>query len=132
MDDGVSDTLGAVILVAVVAMAISLIGVTLFSQPNADRIPALSADITVSDSTIRLRHAGGDPIAKSDLKVLVDGSDLTGSFSMNGGGSWSAWSIGDTLTYKVPGGQSLPKYIEIVYTGIPGGNVLQSWGVPSR
>jgi len=67
---------------------------------------------------------------RNDLKILVDGADLTGSFLKGDGGTWSVWSIGDTLTYNVPVGQSRPKNIQLVYTGVPSGSVLQSWVVP--
>ncbi|MFA4861216.1 type IV pilin N-terminal domain-containing protein [Methanoregula sp.] len=128
-DSGVSDTLGAVILVAVVGLAVSLVGLAIVSPPSPQN-PAVSAELITFGNTIQLRHNGGDPLMRNDLKILVDGADLTGSFLKGDGGTWSVWSIGDTLTYNVPVGQSRPKNIQLVYTGVPSGSVLQSWVVP--
>ena len=131
VDDGVSDVLGAVLLVVIVGMAVSLVGASILSEPLPQRVPALSADITTSGNTIQLRHTGGDPVAKSEVKILVDGVDLKNSFSMGGSNSWSVWSIGDTLSYVVPTGQTLPKNIQLVYMGTSSGQTIQSWSVPT-
>lgn len=128
-DSGVSDTLGAVILVAVIGLAVSLVGLAIISPPSPQN-PAVSAELVTFGNTVQLRHNGGDPLMRSDLKILVDGADLTGSFHTIDGGTWSVWSIGDTLTYNISVGQSHPYNILLVYTGVPSGSVLQSWVVP--
>jgi len=126
-DWGVSDTLGAVLLIAIVAAAFSIIAVSFLSKPIQEQAPALSADITISGNTINLRHEGGDPIAKSELQILVDNQDKTSQFSTGGGTGWSTWSIGDTLTYT---GSSAPSSVQIVYNHGSSSQLLQSWGMP--
>ena len=128
-DYGVSDTLGAVILIAVVGLAISLVAIAIVAPPTPQN-PAVSAELITFGNTIQLRHNGGDSLMKSDLKILVDGADHTSSFHKNDDSNWSVWSIGDTLTYRVPAGQSRPNNIQLVYTGVPSGSLLQSWVVP--
>jgi hypothetical protein len=59
-ENAVSDALGAVLLVAVVAMAVTLLGVALLSQPAPEKIPALNAEITTIGRDIVISHNGGD------------------------------------------------------------------------
>ncbi|MFA4861172.1 PKD domain-containing protein [Methanoregula sp.] len=124
-DDALSDLLGAIVLVAVICMGISLIGTHILSQPNPQQIPVLSAEIIQSGNSIQIRHNGGDPVAKSDLKILVDGADLTNMFRMDGGVTWSVWSIGHSLQFT---GSGIPRSIQIVYTGASANQLIVSWG----
>ncbi len=59
---GLSDALGAIMLVAVIGMGIALAGVFIFSQPHPEKIPALTADITTIGRTILITHNGGDSL----------------------------------------------------------------------
>jgi PKD repeat protein len=125
---GVSDALGAVLLVAIVGVAAAIIAAAVASHPLPLKTPALSADVVTAGTSIQLRHTGGDPVERSSLRILVDGADKTGSFTIGGSSTWQVWSIGDTLTYAVPAGGVMPSGIQLVYTGGSSGQVIQSWG----
>ena len=74
-DSALSDALGAVILIAVVAMGISIAGMIFLSNPPPEKIPAISGDITTIGRTIIISHNGGDSLSKSEMQIGVDGDD---------------------------------------------------------
>lgn len=129
-DDGVSDILGAVVLIIVVVMGISLVSVVIFSNPTPQKIPAISADITRAGQTIYIRHEGGDTLQRAETIILVDGIDSTGSFSRTGSG-WSSFSVGDILVYTIPAANKIPESIQLVYTGGASPQIVASLGVPA-
>ncbi len=127
-ENGVSGTVGAVLLVGIFAAAVALAGVAVFSQPLPEKIPSLSAEITVHGDTILISHLGGDSFPKESLSILMDGSEIKDSLTELNGGAWSSWVIGDTLVYHVPSGQDIPDSIQIIYRGGRSGSVLYNWG----
>lgn len=129
-EDALSDALGAILLVAVVGMAVALLGVALLSQPHQEKIPALNADITTIDRTILISHNGGDTVQKADLKIIVDGFDLKDSFKTIDNTPWSSWSVGDSLYYTVPSNQPMPQGVTIFYVGGAHAQIITSMGVP--
>ncbi len=56
-EKGLSDALGAVILISVVALGISVAAVAILSGPLPQKIPALNAEITNTSDTVFIRHA---------------------------------------------------------------------------
>jgi hypothetical protein len=115
-ETGVSEMMGALVLIAVIAAAIGIVGVGFLSQPPPQKIPAVSVDITAIGNIVYIRHDGGDPLTKSDFNITLDGIDKTDSFSvLNGPASWSTWIPGETLYYIVPSGQSVPTLVQIIY-----------------
>ena len=122
-ETGVSELLGAIVLMGVIAAVVGIIGVGLLSQPPPQKIPAVSVDITTINHTIYIRHEGGDSLSRGELVVLLDGVDTASSFGLlDGPADWSRWSIGNTLWYQVPDGQSMPSSILIMYTAASTGN----------
>lgn len=111
-ETGLSDVFGALILISVVTVAVALIGVAVFSQSPPQKIPALNVDVTTIGNTLYVRHEGGDPLLKGEYQILVDGKNETANF-LKAGGATGDWSVGDTLEYKIPGGQN-PESIQIV------------------
>ena len=110
---GVSEAIGAVLLISVVVLGLSIAGVVLLSAPQPQKTPAINADITRIGNTIYIRHDGGDTLQFSQTRIVVNGSDKTGSF-LQSGSVWSSFGVGDTLT-----NDQLVKNISIlfVYTG---------------
>ncbi|MEN6444389.1 MAG: PA14 domain-containing protein [Methanoregula sp.] len=130
-DDGVSDILGAVVLVIVIVMGISLISVVILSNPTPQKIPAISADITrINNQTIYIRHEGGDTMQRAEMIIQVDGIDSTSAFSRIGS-DWSSFSVGDVLVYNIPAGNPVPSSIQLVYTGGASAQIVASLGVPA-
>lgn len=130
-ETGVSEILGAILLVSVVAMAVTLVGVAVLSQPLPEKLPALTAEIITIGRTILITHNGGDALRKSDMSIMVDGDDLKNSFTRPDGSGWSSWSVGDSLIYPVPTGDPMPKGVTIYYIGGKSATMIQSIGVPS-
>jgi PKD repeat protein len=128
-DGAVSDTVGAIVLITVVVIGISIASIAVLSQPTPQKIPALSADITAYNNGIQIRHEGGDPLDYQSTSILVDGTDLKDSFVHLDGTRWATWSVGDSLYYI--SGQPLPQSVQILYTGGSSSQVIQSFSVPS-
>jgi PKD repeat protein len=125
-----SDALGALLLVAVVGMAVTILGVAIISQSHQETVPALNADITTINRTILITHNGGDSLQKAETLIVVDGNDYTDLFTRDGTG-WSSWSVGDYLNYTVPEGvTSMPQSVSVYYVGGTSAYLLQSMGVP--
>ena len=129
-DDGLSDALGAIILVAVVGLGVAILGVSIMSQQNTEKIPALSVDITTIGRAIYITHYGGDPLQKDAMAIIVDGTDKKDSFETLDKAPWSAWAVGDTLVYNVPGDEPMPEGVTIFYIGGSSPRIIQSMGVP--
>jgi hypothetical protein len=129
-DSGLSDALGAIILVAVVGMGVALLGVGILSSPPHQEIPALEADFTTIDHSILLRHEGGDTLKKEDVSFLMNGNDTRNNFKNMDGSPWSRWSAGETLRYDVPAGSIVPDSLLLVYTRGTSPQVLLSLGKP--
>jgi hypothetical protein len=129
-DSGFSDSLGAIILVAVVGMGVALLGFSVLSNPPSQKIPALDADFTTIDHTVLIRHEGGDALPKEDVSFLINGNDTKEFFKNMDGTPWSRWSVGDTLRYDVPAGQIVPDSLLLVYSGGTSPQVVLSLGKP--
>ena len=110
-DIAASEVIGTVLLISIVVIAGSIIAVAVLSQPQAQKIPAVSALISNQSQIVYIKHNGGDPIQNGTYRILVDGADVTSSINLP-----STWSIGNTLTYTKPG-TTPPSSVEIVYTG---------------
>ena len=97
-EEGVSEILGAVLLISVVVLGLSIAGVAILSTPPPQKTPVISADITRIGNTIYIRHEGGDTLQFSETRIVVDGNDKTDSF-LQSDSVWSSFAVGDTLEY---------------------------------
>ncbi|MFA4848471.1 MAG: PKD domain-containing protein [Methanoregula sp.] len=120
-ESGVSEVIGAVLLIALVVVAVAIVGVGLLSQPLPKQIPVLEAIISSFGDTIQIFHNGGDPLQKEDLMILVDDQDKTENFFKGA----DLWSLGDLLTYTSPDSRN-PENVKIVYTGAGASAILSS------
>jgi PKD repeat protein len=132
-DSALSDALGAVILISIVALGIAIAGMTVLSTPPSEKVPAISADITTIGRNIIILHKGGDTLKRSEMQIVVDGQDYTNRFTSSDGSTWSAWSTGDYLNYSVPGNAAaaMPQGVTIYYLGAKSAYIILSMGVPS-
>ena len=110
-DAAVSEVIGSVLLISIVVLAGAIVAVALFSQPQVQKIPALSALISNQSQMVFIKHAGGDSLQNGTYEILVDGTDVTSSIVTP-----AIWSIGNTLTYTKPG-ITPPSIVQVVYTG---------------
>ena len=119
-ESGVSEIMGAIMLISVVVMGVAIIGVLLTSQPPPQKIPALDAVISWDGvDTIYITHNGGDSLQRGEIYVRVD--NVVKPFLKTnepGNPSWSTWSAGESLDYKlVPPDQTPPRLVQLIYNG---------------
>ncbi|MFA4861219.1 glycine-rich domain-containing protein [Methanoregula sp.] len=115
-ETGVTDLLGALMLVSVLTIGISIAAVTIMAQPE-QTIPSMTADVIHVGNNILVSHNGGNTLPKAELAIIVDGLDKTNQFTTLDGVGWSSFSVGDTLKYTIPGGEPTPVTISFVYNG---------------
>ena len=114
-ENGAADTLGAIFLVSVVVLGITIAGVAIVSSPRPHKIPTLDVQATHNTTTVFLTHNGGDQLRAGEYKILINGTDQTARFTKNGAPAGD-WSVGNVLVYK-PADGKIPSSYQIVYTG---------------
>jgi len=113
-DRGASESIGAVMLISVVVLAVAIIGVFLTSQGTPQNIPAVNAIISENGKTVQLYHDGGDSLQKREMVILVDGINKISNFvDASGSDAWQSWSFGESLVYTAP--SETPKTVTVVY-----------------
>jgi hypothetical protein len=96
-DTAASDLIGVMALIAVFVTAAAIAGVALLSHPPGDAAPAMIARMTNEGGSVTIHHDGGDPLERGRFAILVDGSDRTEEFSLDGALDWTSWRTGQTL-----------------------------------
>jgi hypothetical protein len=115
-DSAVSEIIGSLMLISVVVVAVSIIGVALWSQPPPQKIPSLSAVITNQNCRIFVKHDGGDNLDRQTFQIFVDGVNQTANFvKRDAPGSWTTWVTGDTLVFDPPSCGKMPGRVDIIY-----------------
>lgn len=110
-ESAASETLGAVMLISVIVVAVAIIAAVLTSQGTPQKLPAVSAIISTSDGRISIYHDGGDSLTNDEIQILVDGAQVP--FTKGGStGPWT-WSAGDTLVYDMS--PATPHNVRVVY-----------------
>jgi PKD repeat protein len=131
-DAALSDALGAVILISVVVLGVTIAAMTIVSNSSQEKVPAIAADITTVGRDIIISHNGGDTLMKSEMQIVVDGEDFTSRFTSPDGSGWSVWAVGDYLNYTVPDTvAAMPRGVTIYYQAGKSVYLIQSMGVPS-
>ncbi|MDD4253968.1 MAG: type IV pilin [Methanofollis sp.] len=123
-EDGVSEVIGSVLLIALVVLAVAVVAATLFSQPHGAEVPHASIVAGHSNnSSFVLFHEGGDPLTRGKYRIYVDTGtgleDRTAAFTLTG--SDELWSIGEVLTYTGPG---TPERVIVLAVDTGGGEVV--------
>ena len=127
-EDGVSEAVGAILLIAVIALGITAFTVVLLSQQAAPVLPSVTFNVTYGDNgSVAIRHQGGDMIPRDQLRIYIDnGIAVLGNEALTKGSKedWTAWGIGDILVYDPP--EPLPGASEVlmVYADRSGGEYL--------
>jgi|GEM_PF-633135 len=128
-DRGVVESMGAILLIAVIALGITVFAVALFSQQAAPILPSVTFNVTYGDDgSVAIRHLGGDTIPRDQLRIYVDdGTAVHGNSDLSEvdeGESWTAWSIGDILVYEPPMPLPGPSEVLMVYADLGSGEYL--------
>lgn len=84
----VSETIGQVLMVAVVVLAFSSIAVTVFSDGGAMNPPHvprtdLQESINRSGETVHIFHSGGETIDLEDIKIVLNVNDTQAEFNVS-------------------------------------------------
>jgi hypothetical protein len=119
-DAGVSEILGALLLIAVISLAVSIVGVTILSSVETSQVPSLSLIISNQSRNISVLHDGGDPLPAGSYLISVDDVDRTGSFSPPPG--TTVFKTGTLLQSDgsfLPPGQG-PRTAMVIYRGPEG------------
>jgi len=119
-NSGVSEVVGAVLLLFLVVVGIGGISVILLSQPVPEEAPNTDIIITSAGGEVLLTHNGGDDLQKGTVEIRFDGVPVGVEF-VEGEEDWP-WSIGETLW--VPG-EEPPKRVTVISTA-GSGSVIKS------
>jgi FlaG/FlaF family flagellin (archaellin) len=126
-DYGVSEVIGAILLISVVITAVAIIGVLLLSQTTPQAVPHVNF-MTGTDNSNRLYlfHNGGDSLTIGCFSVLVDGVvQNNNNIAIAGGGN--TWSLGQNLVISgVP--SSSQHSIVLAYNTTGGGAAVVGSG----
>lgn len=120
-----SEVIAVVILIAIFAVAVGIVGVVLLSNPPDDEAPAMLASVTYDNSTdgdhrLLIRHEGGDPLRKGEFQIFVNGEDRTDEvLGEDGSRGWTVWENGQVITLGL-GSDPMPDGVLITSAGIRG------------
>ena len=109
----VSELVGALLLVSIVALALSMVTVAILSRPVPEDIPQLTAVAKNESKIIYLTHTGGNALQESEIKILVNG--MESPFSLEEDSTWP-WSPGKKLVIQYEG-EGMPEYLQLIYRG---------------
>jgi len=122
-EEGVSETIGAVLLIGLTVVGVTLVSVILFSQPLAEELPAVDIIVSNNDTTVLFQHNGGDSLGRDDFTIFVEGNAVDPDelhVADSGDGEWP-WSVGETLQYSaVLGSTPLSDNVRMTYGGDSG------------
>ncbi|MFA5002075.1 MAG: type IV pilin N-terminal domain-containing protein [Methanolinea sp.] len=118
-ESAVSEILGALLLIAVISLAVSIVAVTLLSSVDTTQTPALSILISNSSQNITISHGGGDPLPAGSYRIFVNDVNRTASFTP--AANSTQFKAGTTLTYK---GSSIPRTAMVIYIGPDGSEAV--------
>lgn len=115
-EGGVSETIGAILLVGLTVISVAIVGVFFFSQPVAEEVPAVDVLISNVGTTLLFQHNGGDSLNKEDFTIYVEGDAVAASnLTITPPGDWP-WSVGETIQYTAAGTVTpLDENVRIVY-----------------
>jgi hypothetical protein len=119
--DGVSEVIGAIILLSVAVLAIGIVILVFFAGPLPTSVPAFAGIISNSGKTVYISHEGGDTLYTGQFKILVDGVDETYNFTKSLSGPFSLGKVMNATLPKMPG-----RVVMIFNTSWGGGTVLLS------
>jgi len=71
---GVSELIGAILMITVVIAAVAIIGIFLLSQQTPQEIPNINfmTGTNAAGTTLYLYHNGGDSLEKGQFAVVID------------------------------------------------------------
>jgi hypothetical protein len=118
---GVSELIGAILLITITVMAVSLVGVILLSQQGPQEVPNINfmTGTNAARDQLYLYHNGGDTLTRGEFAVVLDGRTRRTDYSISDGSS--NWSVGKNLVLSIT---TPPKTVSLIYIGGRTGDVL--------
>ena len=124
-EKGVSEIIGAILLVSLVILGAMIVAVLFLSQPPPQEIPQVNAIAGNNTTHIFLLHDGGDPLTPLETVIRIDGRadpvpagdmELLREDGTVEESSWLSgeWSVGKTLRIK---DDQPPQSVTLVYSG---------------
>jgi len=117
---GVSEIIGAILLISLVVLAAAIVGMFLLSQQTPTAVPNVNFMVGTDNRippTLYLYHNGGDGLRNGEFSVVVDGD--VKPYTITGGDDF--WSLGDNLIVPL---STAPRNVQIIYNATGGGGVL--------
>ncbi|MDK2973696.1 MAG: hypothetical protein PWP08_67 [Methanofollis sp.] len=103
-DTAVSEIIAVVMLIAIFAVAVGIVGVFILSNPPGDAAPAMLAHVEEGENgSVYLYHDGGDPLEWGHFSILVNGTEtaklrlLNTSGGVSDASDWTTWGTGQAL-----------------------------------
>lgn len=118
-EDAVSEILGALLLIAIVSLAVSIIAVTILSGVDTSQTPSLSIVILNNSQNILIFHDGGDPLPAGSYRIYVDDIDRTNQLTPPA--SSTQFKAGTVLSYT---GSTFPRTVMVVARSSDGKETL--------
>jgi hypothetical protein len=122
--DAVSEVVGALVLIGIAVLGVSVLLVVLFANPLPTRVPSFYGLISNSSRTIYISHGGGDPLYRGQYKILVDNVDETWNFTKSLPDANRTFSHGTVMNATLPG--VARRVVMVFNTSWGGGTVLLS------
>jgi len=121
-ENGVSEIIGAILLIAMTVLAASVVGVYIFSQPQAEPVDRAEILISANATTVIFQNMGGDALGEADLALYYSGANVNFDSS-------SVWPFepGYTITYtpaSPPPTTNLSDSVYLIFTGTSSEGVL--------
>jgi len=129
-ESGVSELIGAILLVSLVVMLMMIVTTVVLSQPRPEKVPELDTSITFSNQGngnyfINITHLGGEGLESGEYIVVIDGTEVTPIKIFEP--STNPWTLKDEWTFQSPNmvikWASKPNTVELYYNG-PSGKIL--------
>ncbi|MFW5937388.1 MAG: type IV pilin [Halanaeroarchaeum sp.] len=76
-DRGQSETVGAILMVALAVVSVSIVAGALFAANSPTTHPSARIDATASDSTVSIEHRAGESLHEEEFEVVFRSADVT-------------------------------------------------------
>jgi hypothetical protein len=114
-ESGVSELIGAILLVSLVVMLMMVVTTVIISQPRPEKVPELSVFISNGTNNVTLTHMGGDTLLAGEYMVVIDGNIIKFYYESSGLEK-QEWSF-EKPTIIIHN-QPTPKTVELYYNGL--------------
>lgn len=95
-DDAVSEIIGEILMLAITVMIFAILIATVSAMISRPPTEIVRMDVqALSDTTLTIRHMGGDTVPYTQLAVVVDGNVISATASDTNANS--RWDLGENL-----------------------------------